>query len=258
MKEILVSIVLPIHNEQARLRESVCRIIRYGERELFGRYEILLIENGSTDQTFAIAQDLQRVFPAIRAHHLEQRSKADAVRYGMLMARGKFRYMCDCDLSAPIEELSRFIKRMADGWDVVIASREHINSDVDTSFSRWVIGRVFSALARVCTGIDFLDTQCGFKLFTAQAAEDIFSRTECKSMAFDVEALYLAKILDYHAIDIPVTWINDRDSRVRILRDSLAMLRDLTRIRKIHEHEPPQIPIAPRVIASRSLAKQSH
>lgn len=244
MNEIQVSIIIPCHNEQTRLRESVFKIIRYGERELRGQYEILLVENGSSDETFAIARELQRVFGPVRAHHLEGRSKADAVRFGMLMALGQYRYMCDCDLSTPIEELTRFIQRIQDGWDVVIGSREHIDSQVETSFRRWFIGRMFSSLARIYTGIDFLDTQCGFKLFTAQAAEDIFSRTECKSMAFDVEALYLAKILDYHAIDIPVTWINDSDSRVRILRDSLAMWQDISRIRKIHASEPPRIPIS--------------
>ena len=128
---------------------------------------------------------------------------------------------------------------MQNGWDIVIASREHFDSRIETSFKRWFIGRVFSILVNAFTGLEYRDTQCGFKLFSARAAEDIFSRTECMSMAFDVEALYLAKRLGYHCTDMPVTWINDTDSRVHLLRDSWSMLMDLTAIRKLHVGEKP-------------------
>lgn len=233
------SIIIPIHNEQSRLRDAVMKIIQYGERNLMGRYEIILVENGSTDDTWRIAVELDRTYRPIKALQVWHRSKAHAVRYGMLMAGGEYRYMCDVDLSTPINELTKFLKWMRDGWDIVIASREHFDSKVDTSFKRWFIGRVFSLLVQAYTGLDYRDTQCGFKLFTARAAEDIFSRTECTSMAFDVEALYLAQKLTYHVTDMPVTWVNDQDSRVHLLRDSWPMLKDLTKIRQLHVSEKP-------------------
>lgn len=234
-----VSIVIPVHNEQTRIRSSVTKIIQYAERELMGRYEIVLVENGSADDTFAICAELARTYRPVRVIQINARSKAQAVKAGMLAARGEYRYMCDCDLSTPINELTKFLKWMQHGWDIVIASREHIDSEVTTSFSRYFIGRAFSGLVNLFTGLDYRDTQCGFKLFTAHAAEDIFKRTECTSMAFDVEALYLAQKLGYYCTDMPVRWVNDNDSRVRLARDSWLMLMDLIRIRKLHADAKP-------------------
>jgi glycosyltransferase involved in cell wall biosynthesis len=242
-----VSIIVPLHNEQMRLRASVEKIIRYGERNLMGRYEILLVENGSTDQTFELARELQRTFRPVKALQIWHRSKAHAVRYGMMMAEGEYRYMCDVDLSTPINELNNFLKWMNFGWDIVIASREHFDAKVETSFKRWFIGRVYSMLVNAFTGMDYKDTQCGFKLFSARAAEDIFSRTECVSLAFDVEALYLARQLGYYCTDMPVPWVNDRDSRVNILRDSWLMFKDVSRIKKLHRYVGRQHSPAPLV-----------
>jgi dolichyl-phosphate beta-glucosyltransferase len=235
-----LSIIVPLHNEQVRLRETVFKLIRYCEHELHSRYEILLVDNGSTDETYDIACELHKIYRPVFAFHLEQRSKAQAVQYGMLTARGDFRYMCDVDLSAPIDELTKFLKVMqADAWDVVIGSREHIDSRIETSFKRWFIGRVFQALVRVITGLDYPDTQCGFKLFNAHAAQDIFSRVQCTSMAFDVEVLYLAEQLGYYCTDMPITFFNDIDSRVRLVADSWLMLKDILRVRKLHRAEKP-------------------
>ncbi len=236
---IYMSIIIPLHNEQLRLRSAVQRVIHYAERNLMGRYEILLVENGSNDETLAIARELERTYRPIRAFHIDQRSKAAAVRFGMLTARGEYRYMCDCDLSTPIDELNYFLKYMRDRWDIVIGSREHFDAHVETTFKRWAIGRMFSAMVNAITGLDYRDTQCGFKLFNASAAKDIFSRVECTSMAFDVEVLYLAMQLGYYCTDMPVRWVHDKDSRVRLLRDSWLMFNDILRIRKMHAHQKP-------------------
>lgn len=230
-----MSIVIPCHNEATRLRETVFRVVRYCETNLHHRYEILLVENGSTDNTRRVANNLEHTYRPVRALKLDHRSKADAVRYGMIMAQGEYRYMCDCDLSTPIGELTRFLKFMQDGWDVVIASREHLDSKVETSFKRWLIGRVFQGIVQMfLPEMNYRDTQCGFKLFTARAANDIFPRVECTSMAFDVEVLYLAYQLEYYCTDIPVTWHNAPDSRVRLVRDSWLMLRDVIHIKRLH------------------------
>lgn len=240
MTNIYCSIIIPLHNEQTRMREAVFKVIRYAEKNLMGRYEIILIENGSTDDTFIIARELSKTYRTVRAFQIQERSKAQAIRYGMFVAEGEYRYMCDVDLSTPIDELTRFLKVIEQGgWDVVIASREHFDSQVDTNFSRWFIGRVFHALVQGFTGLHYRDTQCGFKLFNKHAAEEIFSRTQCISMAFDVEVLYLAQRLGYYCTDIPIVWINDNESRVRIVRDSWHMLIDLLNIKKMHVNDVP-------------------
>jgi len=230
-----VSIIIPCHNEARRLRETVFKIVQYAERELRHRYEILLVENGSTDGTLRVAKNLEHTYRPVRVLCLEDRSKAAAVQYGMSMATGEYRYMCDCDLSTPIGELTRFLKLMEDGWDIVIGSREHFEAKVETTFKRWFIGRVFQGVVKACCDeLVYKDTQCGFKLFTAHAANDIFPRLECASMAFDVEVLYLANHLGYYCTDMPVTFVHNPDSRVRLVRDSWLMLRDVLRIRKLH------------------------
>lgn len=235
-----LSIVIPCHNETRNIRNTVAKVIHYGETNLRGRYEVLLVENGSTDGTFVICKEQERIYRPVRAIHIEGRSKALAVQQGMLKARGEYRYMCDCDLSTPLEEVNHFLELMKDGWDLVIASREHPDSRVDNViFKRWLIGRVFQSIVKAATGLEYRDTQCGFKLFTARAAVDIFTRARCTSMAFDVEVLYLALQLGFYCTDAPVTWHNDPDSRVRLFSDSWTMLRDVLRVQKLHKHVKP-------------------
>jgi len=228
-----ISIIIPCHNEAATLWDNVRRVISHCEK-FYGNYEIILVENGSTDNTLLVANKLQRTFRPVRAMTVMERSKAAAVRAGMLKATGEYRFMCDADLSMPISELSRFFSMTRDGWDVVIGSREHKDAQVETSFKRWALGRVFSAITQNVTGLDYKDTQCGFKLFTARAAHDIFERVTCKSMAFDVEALYLALQMGFYCTDIPITWKNSPTSRVRLFADSWLMLRDVLRIKSRH------------------------
>jgi dolichyl-phosphate beta-glucosyltransferase len=235
-----VSIIIPLHNEQHRMYENITKVIRYGEKYLGMQFEILLVDNGSTDDTYLFAKQLQATYRPVRAFTLAQRSKALAVRHGMLQARGVWRYMCDVDLSTSIEELYRFMDISRDGWDIIIGSREHPDSLVATTSKRWAIGRIFHLMVRTLTGLAYHDTQCGFKLFHGSAAEKIFSCMQCTSMAFDVEVLYLADKLGYYCTEIPVRWENDSDSRVRLLADSWAMLRDLVTIRKNHRQMQPE------------------
>ena len=235
-----LSIIIPLHNEQARMYESITKVIRYGEKYLGSQFEILLVENGSTDGTYLVAKHFAKTYRPVKAFTLAQRSKAQAVRHGMLQARGVWRYMCDVDLSTPIEELHQFMQFSKNGWDILIGSREHKDARVQTTSKRWLIGRIFQLLVRSFTGLHYSDTQCGFKLFNGSAAEHIFSHVQCTSMAFDVEVLYLADKLGYYCTELPVTWQNDPDTRVRLLADSWSMLKDLARIRKLHSQAQPE------------------
>jgi dolichyl-phosphate beta-glucosyltransferase len=235
-----VSIVIPLHNEQHRMYENITKVIRYGEKYLGMQFEILLVDNGSTDDTYLYAKQLQATYRPVKAFSLAVRSKAAAVKHGMLQARGAWRYMCDVDLSTPIENLFEFIHASKQGWDVIIGSREHPQSRVDTTSKRWLIGRIFHLLVKCTVGMDYRDTQCGFKLFNGRAAEQIFSHMQCTSMAFDVEVLYLAQKMGYYCTEVPVIWDNDPDTRVRLLQDSWSMLRDLLKIREWHSQVQPE------------------
>jgi len=229
---IKLSVVIPCYNEERRLANCLERVVPYLCTNYQGAHEILIVDNGSTDDTFKIAQAYALTYSQISALSIPIRGKGLAVKKGMLYARGRWRYMCDVDLSTPIEEVQKFME-MGTFFDVVIGSREITRTSVKTTLARRLIGRAFHLLVSdLVPGV--LDTQCGYKLFSAPAATAIFGRSQLTGMAFDVEALYLARLLGYNVGEVPVTWIHDADSRVRMVWDSLDMARSVLSIPWLH------------------------
>lgn len=225
-----LSIIVPVHNEQARLENCIEQLL-----ETTGCYktEIIIVDNGSSDDTLGMANLFARVYPPVKVCHLDQRGKGLAVRTGMLAALGRYRYMCDVDLSTPASELHRFLE-FARIDDVVIGSREQLGSQVRTTEKRRMIGRLFHRLVRgLVPGIK--DTQCGFKMFRDYAAIQIFKNAIVNSVAFDVEALYLARLFGFRIYEIPVPWTHNSDSRMGIV-DGLDFLGDVLalRTRRVH------------------------
>ena len=150
----------------------------------------------------------------------------------MRAARGAWRYMCDCDMSTPLTYIPLFMDHKNRG-NVIIGSRAAPGALVTgESIKRRAMGRVFNIMVQLLALPGIKDSQCGFKLFSARAAQDIFSLTTCQGLGFDVEALYIARLLGYEVIEIPVRWDNDPDTRVNSGKDSLAMLNDLLAIRQ--------------------------
>jgi len=226
-----LSVIIPAHNEERRLPRCLDEVTRW----LWARnwlYEIIVVSNGSTDNTVRICAEHAALFAHFRWMDLPQRGKGLAVREGMLMARGVYRLFMDVDLSTPLDEIPPALRYAAE-HDVVIGSREVVPANVRTTPKRYLIGRAFHALVRDLTpGIR--DTQCGFKLFHQDAARAIFERCQINGMAFDVEALYLARLLGYDIHEMPVSWTHDADSRVRLVGDSLSMLWDVINIPTRH------------------------
>lgn len=195
--------------------------------------EVIVVENGSRDQTLAIAQEHARRLSYLRVLSEEQRGKGLAVRRGMLEARGEYRFICDADLSMPIEQVIRFLPPVISGFDVAIGSREAPGSKrYDEPPYRHLIGRVFNLMVRLMALPGLQDSQCGFKCFTAAAAEDVFKRQTLSGMSFDVEALFIARLRGYRLAEVPIDWYFDPDSRVRLVQDSLRMFLDLVSIRR--------------------------
>jgi dolichyl-phosphate beta-glucosyltransferase len=195
--------------------------------------EIRVVDDGSADDTAAIVEQLAAVDPRVVLQREPHRGKGAAVRAGMLASGGALRFMCDADLSMPVRELARFLEAVPARADVAIGSREGAGARrVGEPAYRHVLGRLFNGAIKriVFTGID--DTQCGFKLFTAEAARSIFSRTTIDGWAFDVEALYLARLQGLRIEEIPIEWHYGDDSRVSPLVDPLRMLRDVWAIRR--------------------------
>jgi len=227
-----LSIVIPAHNEASRLPASMEKILAFLAQQPYDA-EVVIVENGSTDNTLALAQQFAEAHPdTVRVLHETRRGKGLAVQRGMLAARGDYRFLCDADLSMPIEEISRFLPPALEDFDIAIASRELPDSRrVNEPAYRHLVGRAFNLMVQAMALPGFQDTQCGFKCFRADVAEDVFRYQTLEGMSFDVEVLFIARRRGYRIVEVPITWYFDPDSRVRLVHDSLRMGIDLLTIR---------------------------
>ncbi len=227
----LLSIIVPAHNEENRLPQSLEAILEFVHTQPYPS-EIIIVENGSSDRTAQISQRYADRHPEIQALQEPIAGKGLAVRRGMLASKGDFRFICDADLSMPIEEVNHFLPPQAPPFDVAIASREIPGAArYDEPYYRHLIGRAFNLLVRVVTLPGLQDTQCGFKCFRADVAEELFPLQTIAGWTFDVEILFIAKKQGMRVIEIPINWYFNSGTRVRILRDSATMFADLFRIR---------------------------
>src|SRR5262249_5021556 len=190
--------------------------------------EVLVVENGSQDLTAVVTEAFAADHPKVRLLREHGRGKGLAVRRGMLAAQGQYRFICDADLSMPIEELPKFLPPGAPDYDVAIGSREAPGAHrYNEPAFRHFQGRVFSDLVKRFALPSFEDTQCGFKCFRAHAAEDLFGVQQFDGMSFDVEVLYIACQRGYNVIEVPIDWYYRAESRVQLLSDPLRMFRDI-------------------------------
>jgi glycosyltransferase involved in cell wall biosynthesis len=230
--ETFLSIIVPALNEERRLPSSLKKIIAFLEQQPFSS-ELIVVDNGSQDRTAEIVLEFAKDYPALRLIQTAERGKGLAVRLGMLAAKGEYRFICDADLSMPIEEVSHFLPPEQTAYDVAIASRE-IPGSVryhEPVLRHWV-GRVFNGLVRYLAVPGFQDTQCGFKCFRAAVAQDLFSVQRLNGWTFDVEVLHIALRRGYRVIEVPISWYYNPGSRIRLLKDSWDMFTDLFRIRR--------------------------
>lgn len=227
----LLSIIIPAHNEESRLPRSLEQVFAFLEKQGY-EAEVLVIENGSTDRTLELAQGYLPQHPNLHVFHEPGRGKGLAVRRGMLEARGQYRFMCDADLSMPIEEVNKFVPPQRWGFDVAMGSRE-VQGAVryNEPFYRHFGGRVINFLIRLLILPNLQDTQCGFKCFRAEAAEDLFRRQLMDGWSFDIEVLYLAERSGYKIVEVPVNWYYRSESKVSALRDAYRMVSDIFLIR---------------------------
>lgn len=227
-----LSILFPAHNEEARLPETLTQVEAFLQQQDFS-CEVIIIENASTDATLAIAEEYARQHAYVRVLHDDLPGKGRAVQKGMLAARGDYRFVCDVDLSMPITEIRRFLPPQSIPFDVAIASREAPGAiRYGEPYYRHLVGRVFNSLVRLLTLPELNDTQCGFKCFTAAAAETLFPRMTIFGWTFDVEILAIARQLKYHIIEVPIPWYYHEHSKIHVLRDSMRMALDLFLIRR--------------------------
>lgn len=228
---VFLSIIIPAHNEENRLSDTLTQLVNFTNAQSYTS-EIVIVENASVDRTLDIARDFATDHPGIHVLHDDRPGKGLAVKTGMLAARGEYRFICDADLSMPVQEISRFLPPSLEGVDIAIASREAPGAvRYNEPAMRHFVGRVFNTLVRLIIVRGLQDTQCGFKCFTQKAAETLFPLQTVTGWTFDVEILAIAQRMGLKIVEVPIPWYHFGSSKVRVLKDSVKMALDLIRIR---------------------------
>lgn len=237
-----LSFIIPAYNEATRIERSLETALEYFDDASY-TWEIIVVDDGSDDRTCEIVEQFSgRGVRLLRQS--QNQGKGAAVRRGMLDGTGKARIFSDADFSTPVEETARALELLGE-CDVAIGSRAIDRSSVEVHqpWYRETMGKVFNLFVQALAIPGIKDTQCGFKAFRAEAAQEIFSRSRIDGFSFDVEALYIARRLGFSIVEYPVRWINDERSTVNPVTDSIRMFGELVRIRRVHaglgRPEPP-------------------
>lgn len=242
MSEVFLSVIIPAFNEEKRVRNLPAKLGPF-LKDLGRPSEIILVDDGSSDRTAVEAEKLSGEIANLRIlRHEKNLGKGAAVRTGMLKAVGRLRLMTDVDFSTPLSEFYKLWEIMSHSMaDIAIGSRALAKSEIikHQPFWRESLGKAFNGLVQLILIPGIYDSQCGFKLFKAEAAERIFRFTRINRWSFDVEVLYLAKKLGYKIVEVPVVWADSHDSRVSPLKESWQTLRDLIKIRLMDYTRPP-------------------
>jgi len=227
------SIIIPAYNENARLGSTLDRVLGYVSQQHWDA-EVIVVDDGSRDTTADLVRRYAESQPSIRLlENPGNRGKGYSVRNGMLNASGDVLLFSDADLSAPIEESSRLFSAIQSGADVAIGSR-WLQPEMQThrqSLLRQFYGRLFNLALRILLGLNFKDTQCGFKAFTRDAAQQIFPQQRIERWGFDPELLYLARRSGLKVSEVAVHWAHVEGTRISPLRDGLRMIEEVLRIR---------------------------
>jgi len=228
----VISIVIPAFNEALRLPPTLLLATDYLE----GReYEIIVVDDGSSDQTVEVVLKMSKLRPNIRLISLSKnQGKGKAVRTGLNEAKFPILGFIDADGATPIEEIDKLIKSLNDGADIAIGSRALKESKVETLIHRRALGRVFNFFVNLISVPGIADTQCGFKFFKKEAFQKIYPFLTCDRFGFDVEILLLAQKLKLKISEVPISWTNIPGSKVNLLTDSTQMLFDIIRFRWMH------------------------
>jgi dolichyl-phosphate beta-glucosyltransferase len=249
------SFVVPAYNESERLTVSLPKIFDYIRKQQL-RSEIIVVNDGSTDDTADVVRRFMRLNPDVRLiENPGNRGKGYSVRNGMLHAQGDVVMFTDADLSSPIYEAEKLFAALEQGADVAIGSR-WLRAELQTERQPWyrqLYGRLFNLGLRITLGLKYHDTQCGFKAFTRAAAQTVFTRQRVERWGFDPELLFLANKFKLRTTEVAVEWAHDHRSKISPLRDGIKMglemlavrWNDLKGLYKLPSYIPEEAPAKP-------------
>jgi glycosyltransferase involved in cell wall biosynthesis len=226
-----LSVIIPAYNEERRLADSLKQIKQYLDTQEYAA-EVIVVDDGSVDRTTDIVEALMGQDARLRLIRAPHGGKGHACKQGVFAGRGQWLFLCDSDLSMPIEDLSKFMPRLRGNLDIVIASREVLGARrYGEPPYRHLMGRVFNGLVRLLAVHGIQDTQCGFKCFRADVARDIFTVQTINGWGFDVEILFVAQKRGYHIGEVAIDWYYRSHSKVNPVRDTINMFREVWQVR---------------------------
>jgi dolichyl-phosphate beta-glucosyltransferase len=234
-EDFQLSVVIPAYNEDSRIGPTLQELDRYLGQLL--TCELVLVDDGSTDNTVQTAQSAvahSRSFRIIRLN--ENQGKGAAVRAGILHSSGSSIFVVDADLPYRLDAFDKALEYLESGAEVIIGARDHSQSEIDASYPRYrsIAGRWFSRIVNWQVPVQVFDTQCGFKAFRQDVAKELFQPLQTRRYAYDIELLLRARLAGRRVEMIPVKLARQHGSRVRFFRDSIRMLEDLRKIRRMY------------------------
>jgi len=231
--ELTVDVVIPVLNEAHVLSQSVRTVCRFLRTNVDCRWRVVVVDNGSTDGTQNVAKELAAAEPRVEFLRLTQKGRGRALRYAWLQSRADIVCYMDVDLSTGLHHVPELLRAITDGYDIAIGSRLMGNSRTTRSFKREIISRLYNVFVKAVLLTRFSDAQCGFKALSRKAVEAIVPQIEDQSWFFDTELLVLAEKQGYRIKDIPVVWVEDDDSRVKIFKTGWEDIKGVFRLRRM-------------------------
>jgi len=236
-----ISIIIPAKDEEKRLPHFLRKVIDYCRQSVHS-YEIIIVDDGSKDQTAKVSLTFQKEFPSLKVTSLERNhGKGYAVKQGFFAALGEIVLFLDADGSTSPEEIERHLHWLQEGYDIVIGSR--VLSDGQSqvkalTYRKWM-GGIFNFLVSRLLIKDIKDTQCGFKMFRSSLIPAIFGRLYLEGFGFDLEVLYLAQKMNLRVKEVAVNWSHVDGSKINLIKDSLQMFWNIIEIKKWHNNDIP-------------------
>ena len=228
----LLSLIVPAYNEERRLPRTLRSIRRFLATQPY-QAEVIVVDDGSGDDTARLVARRAIRWPALRLVATPHRGKGHAVRAGLLASRGEYCFLCDADLSMPVSELVKFVPPRRDGQEIVIGSREAPGAHrYGEPHHRHLMGRVFNMLVRLLALPGVQDSQCGFKCLPGELARRLATTLTIEGWGFDVELLYVARLWGRQIVEQPIEWYYAPSSRIHPLRDSWRMTCEVMRVRR--------------------------
>lgn len=228
---MVCDVVIPVYNEEEQLRDSILKLRNFLKDNMQIPWRIVIADNGSTDGTLKVAQQLSQEFPEVKAIHIEQKGRGRALRRVWQESQSDILTYMDVDLSTDLSAFPQLAVSIVDGNDIAIGSRLSREAVVKRSLKREITSRVYNILIKVIHQTRFSDAQCGFKAISREAAQELLPLTKDNEWFFDTELLILAEKKGYRIKEIPVRWIEDPGSTVKVLKTAYKDIKGLLRLK---------------------------